>query len=191
MRPLTEIDLELLDGYLDDTLSPGQVQHVAQRLAAEPELAAAMHEMRAQRTLRAAAWRSMEPTEARAARLARQINSVTARERRRRTLTRTVRFTAAAAAAISVFVAGWFLRSPGSPGLLAREAPRGNASVGVPPTPAGGYQVTVIDRAGHALPVQNFSRLDEAREFAHDVVQFETRRQEARVGEAKLVSQQF
>jgi len=189
LRQVSEVDLELLDGYLDDTLSPGQVQHVSQRLAAEPELAAAMHELRALRTLRLAAWRSMEPSDAWATRVARRVNAVTGRERRQRILRRTVRFATATAAAVSVFVAGWFLRSPASPGVLAREAPRDMQPM--QHSSAGAYQVTVIDGTGRALPVQSFSALDEARQFAQDVVQFEARRQEARQGETKLVSERF
>ncbi len=61
MNPVGELDQEALSDYLDDALSPAQVQNVMLRLADEPELAAAMHELRAGRVLRAAAWRSMEP----------------------------------------------------------------------------------------------------------------------------------
>ena len=42
MNSIDEFDLELLEDYLDDALSPSQVERIGQRLAEEPELARAM-----------------------------------------------------------------------------------------------------------------------------------------------------
>lgn len=191
MKPIGELDLELLEGYLDDTLSPARVQQVSQRLQSEPELAATMHELRAMRTLRIAAWRSLAPSEAQAADVAWAVNRFIDKDRRRRAYARTLRVGAAAAAAICVFVTGWFLRAP-SKGVMAHET-SGVAPVSMVAAQdaAPAFQVTLIDGAGEILPVQRFAKFDDAREFAHDLIQFETRREEAREGGAAMVSDRF
>ena len=61
---LTEPDLELLEAYLDDTLTVAQVQAVADRLSHDPAFAAALDGLRAERAARAVVWRAMQPTRA-------------------------------------------------------------------------------------------------------------------------------
>lgn len=195
MKATSELDAEWLEAYLDDTLSPAQVQHVAQRLLAEPELAQAMHELRAHRALRNAAWRSLEPTEAQAAAIADRIARCVRRDRGRQVAWRTARVGAAVAAALAVFVAGWIIRGPGS-GVLARQtlgtaADVGRASPGGGGAPAPPFQVAIMDEAGRVIAVQKFAKVEEARQFADDVMRMEVRRRQVQEGGAMLVSDHF
>ena len=198
MKPIEEMDHELLEAYLDDALTPAQVQQVAQRLGAEPELAEAMHELRARRAMRLAAWRSMQPAEA-------QVDDVILRVARRvrrqafgRRAFRVVRVGAAVAAAIVVFCAGWLTRGSANSGLQAHEAPAvginrvhpTRATISMSPA-SGPFQVTLRDQGGQVISVQRFAAADEAREFAQNVMQFEARRAAARQGSAMLVSDRF
>lgn len=196
MKAISELDAEWLEAYLDDTLSPVQVQHVAQRLLAEPELAQAMHELRALRALRNAAWRSLEPTETQAAAMADRIAGWVRRDRGRQVAWRTARVGAAVAAALAVFLAGWLIRGPTS-GALARQtlgtaADVGHASPGGPSgEPAPPFQVAIMDEAGRVIAVQKFAKVEEARQFADDVMRMEVRRRQVQQGGAMLVSDHF
>ena len=194
MNPVEEFDLELLEAYLDDALSPEQVQHVARRLIGEPELAAAMHELRAQRALRTAAWRSLQPTDAEAEVVNRGAARMVRRHELRRIVFQSVRIGAAVAAAITVFVAGWMMRGAGSTGVLASQTSRSESApaplVRISSAP-GPYQVAVMDAGGHVVEVRSFAALKEARTFAEDLVRYEARRQAARQGSAVLVSDHF
>lgn len=196
MKIPSELDLELLEAYLDDALSPAQVEHLAQRLLAEPELAGAMHEVRAHRALRTAAWRHDEPTEAQAAKLAERIAGYVRRDRRRRLARRAVGVGAAVAAALAVFLAGWLIRGSGSSGLQAaptlattNAAHHPSSNDGAPPAP--GFQVAIMDDSGRVVAVQKFARVEEARQFADDVMQMEARRRQLREGGPMLVSDRF
>lgn len=192
----SELDSELLEAYLDDALSPAQVEHVAQRLLAEPELAQAMHEVRALRALRNAAWREHEPTDAEAAMSADRVAAYVRRDRRRHVAWRAVRVGAAVAAALAVFLAGWLIRGPGSSGVLAgptlaaSDAAHDPSSSGSAPLGAR-FQVAIIDNDGRVVAVQKFSRIEEARQFADDVMRMEARRRQLREGGPMLVSDRF
>jgi len=196
LNAIGEFDSELLEDYLDDALSPGQVEHVARRLAEEPELAMAMHELRAARVLRAAAWRSLEPSEARAAALARRIAEVVWQDAWRRGARRALWASGSIAAAAAVFVVGWFLRPTVSPEVRQlSHSVRANVQPSKPALlsvdPVAGYHVALVDRNGKLMPVQKFSKADDARQFARDLLQYEDRRREAEQGGAMLVSDHF
>lgn len=194
MNPIPEFDLELLEAYLDDALSPGQVQHVAQRLLDEPELAVAMHDLRAQRTLRIAVWRSLDPGDHGALPIADQVARRVRRIELRRRVFRVARSGAAVAAAILVFGGGWFVghsRSdpsaeevPGAAAVAKASAVGANAA-------GGRFEVPLLDRAGHVIAVQKFAREDDARRFADDMLRYEARRRQVQNGGAVLVSDHF
>jgi hypothetical protein len=196
LNAIGEFDMELLEDYLDDALSPGQVEHVARRLGEEPELALAMHELRAARVLRAAAWRSLEPTEHHAAATANGVTRVVRREAWRGKAKRGAWIASAAAAALALVVIGRLMRVPGStaPGELSAVVTRQPSLV----TPAiaiapeiGAFHVALIDRDGRLTPAQKFSKADDARQFARDLLRYEDRRQQAEQGGAMLVSDHF
>ena len=195
MNPIPEFDLELLEAYLDDGLSPAQVQHVAQRLLAEPELAAAMHDLRAERALRAAVWRNVEPTDEAASHLAKRVRSGIRRIDLRRRVVRTMRVGSAAAAAILVFGGGWFLGHSGSD-PSAGEVPTvptfSHPHALIRPTQVGGrFEVPLKDQSGKVIAVQKFSSEIEARQFADDLVKYEVRRRQVQSSGAVLVSDHF
>ena len=58
---VSESDLDLLEAYLDDTLSVELVQHIDGRLSEEPDLMAALDVLRMDRAARIAAFQSMAP----------------------------------------------------------------------------------------------------------------------------------
>ena len=72
---LTDADLELIDAYLDDTLTTDQVEEVDIRLSGEAELVAALNDLRSQRAARAVVWRAWEPSEASSTRFAASVLS--------------------------------------------------------------------------------------------------------------------
>ncbi|HEY2585035.1 MAG TPA: hypothetical protein VGI81_04630 [Tepidisphaeraceae bacterium] len=198
MNAIGEFDLQLLEDYLDDALSPAQVEHVARRLADEPELALAMHELRAARVLRAATWRTLEPSEAEAADVARRVATVVRRTERMGHLWRRAWVGGGIAAAVGVFVAGWLLHGPVDSAVHQPQA-RETTPTPVPsPTaiairqPAvAAFHVALLDSQGNVIPVQKFSKADDARQFAQDLMTYEDRRQEAQQGGAMLVSDRF
>ena len=175
MNAISDFDRELLEAYLDDALSATQVQHVLQRTCEEPELAAAMHELRAQRTLRIAAWRSLEPADAQAAEVARQVNSVVQRVERAKVWRRWAQVGSATAAGLAVFLAGWIIRGTGGP--AAPTTGRSPSAINMPTVASATIsQVALTDQAGHVLAVQKFERAEEARQFADDLMRFDARR---------------
>jgi anti-sigma factor RsiW len=194
LNAIGEFDSELLEDYLDDALSPVQVEHVARRLAEEPELALAMHELRASRVLRAAVWRSLEPSAAGAASVAGRVAGVVRADARRRNAQRSLWAAGSAAAVAAVFVIGWSTRMsapaiqpPSNPTVIAHVTQPAPAAV----RPAGVYHVTLVDQHGRLLPAQKFAKADDARQFARDLLQYEDRRREAEQGGAMLVSDHF
>ena len=193
MNAIGEFDLELLEDYLDDALSPVQVEHVARRLAEEPELALAMHELRASRLLRAAVWRSLEPSEAAAAAAAGRVAGVVRDDLRRRTVRRSLWLSSGIAAAVALFIVGWFVRIPTRPVAPPASGAIAHSTSPAPATPQAAlvYHVTLVDQHGRLLPVQKFSKADDARQFARDLLRYEDRRHEAEQGSAMLVSDHF
>ena len=196
MNPIPEFDLELLEAYLDDGLSPGQVQHVAQRLLAEPELAAAMHDLRAERARRTAVWRTMEPTEAQAASVVERVAGEVHRRERWRRIFRFARTGSAIAAAILVFCGGWFLGHSGSDPSAGEVRAIAPAAPGVPHIARTvqlrrDFEVPLKDRAGRVIAVQKFARDEEARQFNDDLVKYETRWRDVQQGGPVLVSDHF
>lgn len=196
MNALGEFDLELLEDYLDDALSPAQVEYMARRLAQEPELALAMHELRAARVLRVAAWRSMEPTEAHAAYVSEGVWETVRKDVRRRRALRSVWISTAVAAGIGFFVAGgWMMRTPvAAPSPQVSHVTPSIQRVTRPMATvqeAGLYHVALIDRDGRLMPAQKFSKADDARQFARDLLQYVDRRRQAEQGGAMLVSDHF
>jgi anti-sigma factor RsiW len=195
LNAIGELDLELLEDYLDDASSPAQVQHVGERLAAEPELASAMHELRAARMLRVASWRSLGPCETEAAKLADRVIASIRREDRLRKAWASLRVGSIAAALVGIFVIGWLLRGRASPSSLqAGDSVVQPVAVehAVALSELGGpFHVALLDQEGRLVPVQKFSRADDARQFAHDLMQYEARARDAEQGSAMLVSDHF
>jgi hypothetical protein len=110
--------LEQLEEYLDGALAPDEVERLNVRLAADPELAELLDELRAERETRALVWRANEPTQASATALADRVITAAHRNTRREfnwgRLGRSAQFGSAAAACLLLgFFFGWLGRDRG------------------------------------------------------------------------------
>ena len=169
---LTQDDIELLEMHLDGELSPSDVTLLTHRLATSSDLAAALHELRAQRDLRAAVWRSFEPNELGAQQLAWRVRGAMADRRQHpfestsRSLTR---WGSALAACIALaFFGGWWGRSgklntstghPTTPYLVNQPVASANAPVFAP----------VTNEYGQIVSWQPFQNRDDANRFIEDL----------------------
>jgi hypothetical protein len=185
---MEERDFELLDAHLDDALSPIDAEHLRVRLAAEPELGAALETLRAARATRADVWRSMEPTTAEASSLA---GGAIRRARRAELMTRAGRHAAALLAAAACIAVGWFGRGVVVGGRAVEPPSRTTTALHTVTNPASAYRVALTDSAGNVLAVQTFGRPDEAQRFATELAQWQAKQQQARQGQLRLVSEQF
>jgi anti-sigma factor RsiW len=209
---LSEQDEELLEAYLDDSLSNDEVERIDRRLADEPALAGELDVLRQQRRVRAAAFASLEPSEPEASAFAASVVRKIHRERMKFRLSWVTRLSGAAAACILMGLGGgWYLwghsapssvmQSPATP--VAVNTQNNNASPANPPgqihfvgnvTKEGNqlpYQVELTDDRGNVVAVQKFNKLDEAQHFARDLGQVEERRQDVQSGHVTLVSDHF
>ena len=178
----TDTDLELLESYLDESLDVHDIEALRARLAADPHLAAALRQLRDDRTLRLSVLTAFEPDpaalDAFTTRLLRSVKNIPAP---RRSWLQPLRYAAAAAAFIAI---GFFAR-----GLLDLREVSGGSSLGTSgrivdlrnnnATPhlqeITVYQVTLRDDAGKVVAVQRFDSLDKAQEFAADCSRWQSR----------------
>jgi anti-sigma factor RsiW len=187
----TETDLDLLETFLDEGLDVQDVESLRARLAADPDLAAALKQLKGDRALRCSVFTALEPDDAALdAFTTRLLRTVKTPPAPRRTWLQPLRYTAAAAALIAV---GFFGR-----GLLDLRGVSGGSSLGTSghivdlrnnkATPRlqeiTVYQVTLRDDAGKVVAVQRFDSLDKAHEFAADLSRWQSRNQ-------RLASNQF
>ena len=172
-------DFELLENYLDGELSPAEVLRVERRLAAEPELAAALGRMSSEYEVRLAAYRSLEPdvraADALASAVGRQVRRAERSAPHRRVF-RIGRLAGALAACVAIsFSAGWVGRgfaAPAKPGQVVM-APKGEPYV---------YQVALTDDHGNITAVQQFNKLEDAQAFAADVGRWQAQQQVKQTG---------
>jgi anti-sigma factor RsiW len=208
---LSEQDEELLEAYLDDALSHDEVERTARRLADEPALAAELDALRQQRRVRAAAFASLEPTEAEASAFAASVVRGIHRERMKFRMSWVTRLSGAAAACILMGLGGgWYLWGRSAPSSVVQSpvtpvavntqnnsASTGNARGQIQfgnmanELPAAPYQVELTDDHGTVVAVQKFDKLEEAQHFAQDLGQVEERRQDVQNGHVTLVSDHF
>jgi hypothetical protein len=69
----TETDIELLESYLDDELSPAELDALRKRLSSEPALVAAMDDLRGQREMRRQFFVACDPEEMSVERLVKSV----------------------------------------------------------------------------------------------------------------------
>jgi hypothetical protein len=77
---MNDQDLELLESYLDDELTGRELDSLRQRLSSEPQLAAAMDELRSQREMRQQFFAACQPDEASVQRLIKSAQRSATRE---------------------------------------------------------------------------------------------------------------
>lgn len=206
MHAVTEKDLEDLEAFLDGALDLEEARALQARLANDEPLHAALDDLRAQRAIRRSVWIGNEPDSAAIMRLNVRLEE-SMRHAERHALWRNLsRWGTAIAACVlmgiwignSVLPAGSGASAPGpvvassGGGAHGVKQPDPVGSVaGVPAEWTGGYHVSLLDETGRVQAVQQFRTLEEAREFAHDLGRWQTRRQQIRQGKIQLVADQF
>jgi anti-sigma factor RsiW len=168
---ITEPDLELLEAYLDGEVSGADADALQHRLRAEPELSAAMDDLRSQRAVRQSVWQALEPDQTTADQLAWRIRGAieTQRQmpaRRKWDTWQFARFGSAAAACIVLgFFVGWVGRGH-----------RANVSTVVSPTHndatdsvAQVQMVPVTNEYGQVVAWQPFKDPNDAKAFVEDL----------------------
>ena len=148
--------------------------------------------MSAEFAVRLAAWKTLEPAEPEAMRLAKAVTTGARRADLRRRLSKLSRVAGAAAACVTVgFLAGWVgrgnavARADTTPSTATtRPATDGNTSAteNKPAAPFV-YQVALTDDAGNITAVQKFDNLKDASNFAADVVRSQARQREIQEGQ--------
>ena len=177
---MLDSDLDLLETYLDGDLPVSEAEGLWRRLAVEPELIAVLDELRAQRSMRMAAWTSMEPTEQAALALKQRVAGSV---RRQRTLDWAYRgaryFTAAAACIVVGFGVGWGAHGAGNAGIgqntqnvqsiaSGGNGTQGNVMPGVATSGGnntGGYPVAIHDTNGNLIGEPRFDSPQDATQF--------------------------
>jgi len=175
MTPTDDPDLQLLDEYLDDALSPEASESLRARLETDPGLRDALSHLRTERTLRRALFTALEPDDAAVTAFATRLHHATQPTQPAALSFRPLRYSAAAAALLAV---GFFTR-----GLVDRRpaTPTGNdltqvaQKTGIDVQKVETYEVTLRDDAGRVVAVQRFDALDKAQEFAADLTRWQSR----------------
>jgi hypothetical protein len=182
-----ESDFELLESYLDGELAVSESEGLWRRLAAEPALAAALDELRAQRTGRLALFESLEPTDQAADALCDRIDRSVRRRRNLEWTHQALRYVTAAAACIVVgFGVGWVERGNGLQGGPGQTTPvqqviasnQNNAPGGN----IGAVPVAIRDVNGNVIAVPQFDSVQQATQFIDDLKTSQTRAQSRDLG---------
>jgi len=180
MYPVPDDDLELLESYLDDALSDEATATLRGRLAAEPELMAALRMLRDERAQRQAFFQSIDPSPREVETLLGDIRAAAHRKKWWQDHRKLTQWGSAVAACLVFALAGgFFYNSIGKPALRPGD-------LSVPPvvngsgsanmlTPAK-YAVEVTDPdSGRVMAVQHFDDKNEADDFTRDLRQMQMR----------------
>lgn len=188
---VNETDLEQLETYLDDELSPQEAAELDRRLATDSGLADQLAQLRAQRAFRVSMFRSMEPSDAEVESLLKRVDGSLHRQSDWSKRLRALRYIGSAAACLLV---GFMISHAMWPTQPHDEI---NSGISSPATPvsvsslhAPVYQVVLQDETGNVVGVQNFDNLNEAREFQNDVGQLQNKHRQIQNG-IRLITDQF
>ena len=182
MTPTDDPDLQLLDGYLDDALSPEESETLRARLESDAHLRTTLSHLREERTLRRALFTSLEPDDAAVTAFATRLRHATQPTQPAALSFRPLRYSAAAAALLAIgFVTRGLLDHAPANHNDANQLTQ-NKTVDLHKVET--YEVTLRDDAGRVVAVQRFDALDKAQEFAADLTRWQSRNQ-------RLASNQF
>jgi anti-sigma factor RsiW len=113
---MNDQDLELLESYLDDELTGRELDSLRQRLSSEPQLAAAMDELRSQREMRQQFFAACQPDEASVQQLIKSARQSATREVVWSNRNRNLKWIGGLAACLAFgFVTGHGLKSSNAP----------------------------------------------------------------------------
>jgi hypothetical protein len=189
---VVEVDVEILEAFLDGGLSEAQAEAVRQRLASDPTFSHALNELIAERDTRDRFYATLQRHDSAEDQVVgrllggveRALDQHERREMARSDRRRMARYISAAAACVLFsFSAGWIGhrhssdRAPfgGAFGgaLLSDQQAAAPSGTGIGTLVSNvrpsGVDVTLTDSLGRILGVQHFDSLDEARNFARDV----------------------
>jgi hypothetical protein len=189
---MTDRDLELLDGYLDNALSSDELREVEDRLESDVLFIGELARLRADRELRGQVWRSMQPTEASVQTVMENIDAALERRDAWSWRLRNLRFAGAAAALILVgFATGWIGRHPGQ-----LPAPGSNAAANL--TDSGksgisrqGFAVALKDETGRVVAVQYFDTREKAKTFEEQLNKWQDQQLQLQNGNMLLMGDRF
>ncbi|MGB7158272.1 MAG: hypothetical protein WBD40_09420 [Tepidisphaeraceae bacterium] len=192
---LSDADLELLENHLDGELTSAEDEALRDRMNVEPELAATLQTLRAERADRRMTFCAMEPDD----KAVERFNAAATREIQRleresfwqRTSKRLRIFSAAAACLVIGFSVGRIANS----GVLDRKPGEVNEMVaGANPAAnpaAKTVEVVLTDDSGKEIGVQRFNSPERAREFINDVDRWQNRQQQLNDSQVVPVSDNF
>jgi len=170
---ISELDLDILETYLDGELPIADAEGLWRRLSSEPALAAALDDLRTQRAARLLVWQEMEPAAADERHLCRRVASSIRRHSHVESLWRVSKVTSAAAAMILI---GFGVGRMGNfnPGAASFPTGNGNTTLAMrspnsPNSAANVYRVGYFDPNGKLMAVQPFTSLQTANEFVNDI----------------------
>jgi len=184
---VSENDLLMLDGYLDDALSLGEVEGVRARLASDAEFAGALEQVRGERAARRVFFASLEPDDAAVAKLTTKIRSSAGAIVRRRDFGRVLRPLRYLSAAAACLLIGFFARSFLDHSQAGGRGESQTAKI----EKIEIYQVTLRDEAGKVVGVQKFNSLEKAQEFAADLARWQSRSERLASGQFVLRNDRF
>lgn len=189
---VNETDLEQLETYLDDELSPEEVRELDRRLATESALADQLDQLRAQRALRVSVFRAMEPSDREVESLLKRVDGNLHRQADWSKLLGRLRYIGSAAACLFV---GFMISH-----AIWPTTPHDEININTGPShvaqpvaaPAQGqiYQVVLQDENGNVIGVQNFDNINDAREFQNDVGQLQSKHRQIQNG-IRLIRDKF
>ncbi|HWE01111.1 MAG TPA: hypothetical protein VG326_01785 [Tepidisphaeraceae bacterium] len=193
---MNDADLDLLEAYLDDALSATEVERLDRRLTSEASLSAALDQLRRERAARIAFFHAQAPNFAQADEFADRFISSMRRKDRRVKFAGGARVGAGIAACLLVgFTVGWIGHGRATRSQAVAPAAEHSdvrlAAHTPKPAEAGPFQVAILDEDGNVIALQRFSKLEDARQFADDLAQYQVRRQQVQDGQAMLVSDKF
>ena len=199
---VSEHDLELLETYLDNELVGEEMDSIRSRLKREPALAMALDQITRDRQLRHQVFFTMDRELAASARgstdkITRSLRQAAVREvtwNNRRGIFR--QLSAAAACIVVGLLVGWFGRERAqfqtgrtSDQVVSNE--QVNADAITPVSSGSGFNVAITDDRGAVLAQQHFNTLAEARQFAGDLLRWQTRQREMRNGNVRVIGGKF
>lgn len=200
---MSDEDIELLESYLDDALSVAEADDLRVRVADDPDLAAALHEFREQRALRAKVWQSLEPLDAAVETLMKGVRLESRKLQLRQRAQTAFRWAGSAAAVLLVgFATGWMGHQRWSTPDTAQRVATGEPAprelqmvgklVGVGPNaPSAPYHVTLTDQMGRVIGVQHFNSPDRAKEFTDDLDRWQDRQKQLQDGRIKFIGDEY
>jgi len=189
---LSDDQLEMLEAYLDGELPATDEESLRQRIDAEPTLVAALEQLRGERAVRAAFWRSCEPTDTAVSRVIAHVEAAVDRHNVWAYRLSHYRLPLAFAASVLLaFTIGWIGRGAGPQAITpVMNNAGGNTPMAVVPQPANPgmtnveadrpVSLNIYDQTGRLVGVQRFRNADEAAKFIEDVTRLQKAQEQIR-----------